>query len=222
MRGRVAVGVADGLALVLAALAIVLTRSDRRLTGSNTRVAASAVELTLAPGQERCQRGEFVPSDTDRVRVFARTVSSGAGRFQILIRSESGEVATGRGTARRPPGPVQVPVSRLDRDAHAATVCIRSQNAALHFAGNLTPHRSFATGRGAGNPGEPGDVVRLDYFREEPQDWLEAIPDVADRIWLFKGPFRGPEAVWAMVLLLVLAWGASLWLLFRETADGRR
>jgi len=222
MRGRLAAGVAAGIVLVLAALAFVLTRSEPRLTGSNTRVAASGIELGIAPGEQRCQRREFVPAGTEDVQVFARTSGRPRGDFSITVRAPSGTTAVGRGSAGRRDRPRKVAIARVRRDLHDATVCIRSHDADLRLAGNLTPYRSYATGAGTANPGEPGDVVRLDYFRHEPQSWLQILPDVADRVWLFKGPFRGPAALWAMGLLLALAWAGSLWVLLREDVDAGR
>jgi hypothetical protein len=212
MRERIAVGL--GLALIVVALALVLSQRGQRLASTNTRVAASRVQLPVA--RSRCQPHEFVPRSARELRVFA----SGSGAFDVSIQQPAGrQITSGHAAGGYRRGSVRVSLARLSRDLPDATVCIVNRSGRkLGFAGNLSP-LSLLGGAGAGNRGVAGDVVRLDFFRSGRDSWFALIPTVVQRIWLFKGPFSSAALVWVIIGLLFASWTAAIVLLLNRRGD---
>jgi hypothetical protein len=199
-----------GLIIVVMLLAV-LTGSRPRLAGTNTRVLVSGIDFKVQPGQERCQSGEFLPHKTSRLRLFVSTIDRPTGPpLDVAIRDPAGELASSvhiPGGYRSGVLDTRIPQQRSD--LASASFCLRNVGAApAAFAGNFT-----GVNPAAFNPSElkpsSGEGIRVDYFREGRESWLELGPDIAQRFAQFKPSFFGSWTMWVILTGLVLLYGAA-------------
>lgn len=217
MPARVGAAIAAAAALVLVVLAVVLAGSDRRLAGTNTRVAASGVTLEVYPGRQICHRQD-IPADTDALRVFAAPLWIGAGPVAITV-TKGGEMVTGTRSPEVPAaGPLTLGLAAPVKTAVAqARVCIENRGATpFVVAGDRTPLLG-----GQANPAsqELDDDPRVDFLRPESESWLAMASTIADRFGLQKASFFGSWTMWAVLALFALACAAALRLLWREVGQ---
>jgi len=204
------VAVAVGAALVLGLLAIVLLQSEQRLSGSNTKVKASGVALTIQPGGRRCHRQD-VPANTRAARLYASPAWVGAGPFTVAILSRGRRLAQGRAGPILEEAVLRLPLDRdLGRDLSPARVCVVNDGATpATFAGDSTPLSNPGGGR-------LDDDVRVDLLRPGRESWLDLASTIDDRFGFGKASFFGAWTVWAVLGLVMLTWIATLRLLFRQ------
>src|SRR5437867_2183965 len=108
---RVRAAVAAGLALVAAVVVVSLSQSRARLAGTNSLVATSRIDRTVAPHAERCQPNETVPAGSAAVRLFVTVrADEPAGPLAVTFTSPQGRLA-GRSRAALRSGPVRIPIA---------------------------------------------------------------------------------------------------------------
>lgn len=197
--------------IILVMLLTVLTGSRPRLAGTNTRVLVSSLDLKVQPGEERCQSGEFLPRKASRLRLFVSTVGRPTGPpLDISMRDPAGQLASSvhiPGGYRS--GVLEARIPQQRHDVGPGTFCLRNAGAApAAFAGNFT-----GINPGAFNPAElkppSGEGIRVDYFREGRESWLELAPDIAHRFAQFRPSFFGSWTMWVILAGVLLLYGAA-------------
>jgi hypothetical protein len=209
--------VAAGVAATLVALAFVLVQRSPRLTGSNSQITNSLVDVAVpGSGGVRCQGREVIPAGTSGVRVFT---GGGAPIGPIVLTigrpDPAGRlrfVAGGR-FGPSPAGTKEITISpRIRRTVPGALVCIANRGTrTATFAGNLT-----SASLGA-NPllQRLDDDARLDWL-SEPRSWASLAGTVARRAGLVKASWIGTWTLWAAMVALAAIAAASLILVRRE------
>lgn len=202
---RVRVAVALGALLSLGILLAVGLKERPSLAATNTRVLGSRFEVEVVPGQRRCQVGEFVPRDAATLRMFVRTVPVGSGTPLDVTLLDGHRVASTRHVRGYPDGPLPVALAPRAATIDLATLCLRNRGATpIFFAGNRTPASPDATA-GPNLPGQrPGEEVRGDLLRAQPQSWFAQSGSIARRFWLFKPGFVGAWTMWACLAVTLL------------------
>jgi hypothetical protein len=223
-----ALGAAALFSALFAVLLFAVVGDPRpRLAATNSRVLASGVALTVPPGQERCEQGQFVPAETTVLRVYAGSDRGAEGEPLQLSIADAG---TGEVVYRRrvdggyPSGPLDVPVRPPGRDLDNGEVCIENLGAgAMAFAGNRTregavvPADDVPQGDLRVPPEAPADEeVRIDLFRPGSESLWALGPEVARRFALFKPAFAGPWLMWAVLALALAAVPAAVLLAARQ------
>ncbi len=186
-------------------LVAIVTEARPRLAASNSRVVASGAALVVAPGQQHCEAGQFVPEDAATLRVFPGSESQRTGeplRLSVTD-SDSGQVVDRwELDGGYELGAVDVPLDPPGRDLTDGEVCIENLgDTPMAFAGNRT--RLGADIRPHADRGE--EDVRIDLLRAGEESLWGMAPEVAHRFALFKPAFAGPWLMW-----VVLASGLGL------------
>ena len=216
---RTLVAVAIALVLVLATVAAVLDDERPRLAATNSKVMVSGISLSIGPGEERCQGGEYIPQETARLRMFVGGFDPGSGRpLALTARHPDGrEAFRARLEGGYRPGTVDVAVPQPAQDVAGGLLCIQNDGAEpMAFAGNLTPLGEDAQ-LGPNSPGaRRSDEVRIDYYRPGRESWLDIAPEIATRFQLFKPGFMGAWTMWAALAAVALLWAVVVALLVRS------
>lgn len=211
---------AAGLVLVVATAAAVLDDERPRLAATNSKVIVSRVAVTIGPGEERCQGGEYIPQETARLRMYVGGFDQDGGYpLEVSARYADGREATRawlEGGYR--PGPVDLPVPQPARDVAGGVLCIQNEGPGpMGFAGNLTPP---GLGPGPNSPGaRPTDEVRVDYYRPGRESWFEIAPEIAARFALFKPGFVGAWTMWAALAAVGALWAVVVAVLARRQPE---
>jgi len=205
-------GVPIVLALVLLiALGIVLTRSDPRLTGTNS-VPLQGPVVGLYPRLQLCQPGQLMAKDSGRVRMFLSPANPDEPpETLVTIRTaEDGVVA--RVPGRYPaPGVIEAtidpPVRRTRLDA---VVCIRNMGkGTVVLSGILTP---FGTVRLRGK--KLDTALTTLWYAEDEKSWLSELGAVIPRVGHARA--GGGWAFWIAALLSLTALALALITAVRE------
>lgn len=203
---RRCLAVAVGMLLVVGMLVAVLGDSRPRLAATNSKVAASRVAIPVLPGEQRCQGGEFVPRESAKIRLYPGFPRGGPGQpLVVSILDDLGRlVGQANVQGGYPAGRLDVAIPRPPRDLAPASFCLHNTGQQpVTFAGNLTA----ASPEALPGPNGPGarqtDEVRVDYFREGRESWLQLAPEIAQRFALFKPFFFGPWLMWATLAVVV-------------------
>jgi hypothetical protein len=185
-RRRVAVAIAVAAALALGVIAVVLSTTGLKRTGTNQREKATPFQLDA--GQTTCQGTQLLPKGTGGIQVFADKVDAKAGPLEVTVRS--GRTTVARGVVPAPFGNRPHP-AKLDRTLDAplkGTVCVRN-------AGKV-PVRLY---------GNPGRQMRFDWLTGTKHTWWVWSPRMATRSGLVKASFLVTWTFWAaLVGMLVL------------------
>ncbi|HEX7167410.1 MAG TPA: hypothetical protein VF230_10565 [Acidimicrobiales bacterium] len=218
------------VAIVVAVLAVavgfgaLLFDREPRLASSNTKVMASRIALRVAPGEERCQRGEYVPDETAMARLFAGSPEGTLPSVGIEFRQRDGTVVGGgRLGAGHANGPIAIPVDPPADDVHRGEICIANHGSSVvDFAGNLTAIAPDAVP--AGNPWDARstDEIRVDLLRGGREPLWRVLPEVARRYAVMRPSFIGP---WGLPLAFgsfVVAAAIAVWLVARRPPGDRR
>jgi hypothetical protein len=191
-----AVSLAAAVAL-LVALALVLTDSKPRQSGSNYVPEVAEVAHIHGDG-ERCQKGVLLPADTAQVRVLLGTYGKPAPAVTVDARVKGRLVTTGTLPAGGPQGHVDVPLRLVRNTTPGARVCVR-----LNGTGTTVLY-------GASRK------VRLEWLRPGRDSWLDVLPVVARRFGYAKANPFGSALMWLAGLLLLVAWAMAGRLVARE------
>jgi hypothetical protein len=196
-------------ALFAALLFAVVSDPDPRLAASNTKVVASGAVLAVPPAEQHCQAGQFVPAEARSLRVYAGADSgtTGVPLLISIVDPVSRDVVERREVeGGYPLGTLDVPVD-LRRDLTDAEVCIGNLGeASMVFAGNRT--RLGAEVRPHADRGE--EEIRIDLLRRGEESLWALAPTVARRFAVFKPSLAGPWALWAVLVLGLVASAAAI------------
>jgi hypothetical protein len=208
-------GVALGAAVVLGLLMIVLSDSQQRLAGTNTRVQASGGTLRFAAGKRRCQRQD-APAGAASVRFYAQPFVLTGGPLDVTL-FEGGRLLTkGVVLVARADVPAVAKLDRpLKREVPGLRLCIANSGLTpIDLRGDRTsPADTFINTGGQGTP----DDVRVDFLRPGSESWWDVAPAVARRFGLEKASFFGSWTMWAVFVLIALNGIGALFLLARES-----
>jgi hypothetical protein len=187
-----------GLAALVLAAALLLTRSAPRRAGTNfTEDLGYAIHLL--PGQQLCEPGELVPGDTAGVMLDASAGTVTPSPPLAVTISGAGVASSGALRAGWRQGWVRIPVQRI-ANTTGGTVCVRDAGAVPVSFGGSVPDGSFVVsidGQGLGGR------LRIEYERPGSESWLSLLPTLAHRFDLDKSKLvRDWAAVGALLLML--------------------
>jgi hypothetical protein len=202
---RVRVALAVGLALLLAAIAVVLSQSPLTVAGTNG-VVTNPRSLVVGGGSMVCAPAGTLPAGTSAIRLSV--VGNAGPRVRLTARSgietiASGERAAGWGIAES----LTVPVNRVSAAMPNTEICLNFGPAVEPVAINGSPVRTVAGGE------VPG--FRVEYLQTGSKSWWSLASGVADRM----GRGHAPSGTWIVFLLiaLMIALAALVsWLVLRE------
>lgn len=188
------------VSLVFCLLLVAVISDPRpRLAASNSKVVASGAAVVVAPGQEHCEAGQFVPEDAAMLRVFAGSESRPTGEpLRLSVTDpDSGEVVDRRQLdGGYELGALEVPLDPPAGDLANGEVCIENLgDTPMAFAGNRT--RFDAEIRPHADRGE--EDVRIDLLRAGEESLWAMAPEVAHRFALFKPAPAGSWFMWAVL-----------------------
>jgi len=211
--GSVSATLAAGWLLLLAALAVLMSQSAIRQTGSN-RIRVAGAFGQIRAGQTFCQRGEIVPAGTGAIRAFLYPTTRQRTATTAIVRSEASGAIVARGVATATGGdePIPIPVRPVVHDETRATICLAAAAGSPFLLGGEP-----STGRSATLDRRPlPGVLRIVYLEPRAQSWWSFLPRVLSRMSVGER-WSGAEAA-LLVLLLSLAAGAlASWQLARPT-----
>jgi hypothetical protein len=166
------------------------------------------VSLLLLPGEVRCQRGEFVPEESSRVRVFAAiSPPADGGVLSYILNDNRGRTAA-RGQFRlaQPlPGPLNAPIDTNHVRVEPGELCLRNESAGeVRLAGNLTPLSPDAVPGTNGPLQRETDEVRVDYFRPGQEQLWRLLPEIARRYDALRPSFVGRWTLPAAFIIFVV------------------
>ena len=188
-----------GFVLLVAGLAVTLTRSAPRSAGSNHVAQTEAVAQFTGDGR-RCQDGELIPKDANALRLLIGTYGKSTPEVRLTARDPNGKfVTTGRLAAGEHEGSLDIPIRPVAEARPGATVCVA-------VAG---PGRTVLYGAGG--------AVHLEWLRAGSESWLELLPTVSHRFGLAKWNPLGSLLLPLLALVLVATWFAAARLVLRET-----
>jgi hypothetical protein len=206
MRRQFWLGVGLGLLLTAVTLVNVLSRSDRRLAATNSRVVASAVAIPVDAGRELCAPVPYVPQGANAVRVFAGTRGGPGGPLSVTVRDRAGVVSSGRHPAGYGTQPLLVEFDRIPRDLDVPVACMRNLGRRrVVFAGHSTP-LNLAASQGRG-----GDDIRYDFYRPGSESWWSVAGTMATRFARAKPTWMGPWTMWAILGAVAVLWVCALY-----------
>ncbi len=203
-------------ALVLLAVAVVLTLSGRTQLSAGNHVVPVGFAATLPPGGELCQPNPDLAPGAAAAQVVVGTHGRPVPRVDLRFLDATGRIVTaGSRPAGGPEGPISIPLAPA-RDAAAATrVCLRITGA------------SKVVLAGVGSPPDPSDevvngVLQLGRITVVylpgggPKRWWSQAGAIDRRFGLGKAGFFGTWTLPLCAILLLGAWAAALRLLVRE------
>ena len=197
MRPAAAAAVAAGSLILVAALALVLTDSKPRQSGSNNVAELEPVAEIEGSGM-RCQRRAPLPADTAAVRILLGTYGRPTPEVDVTATSAGRRIASGSLPAGGQEGHVVVPLAPHNHETRTARVCVRVEGG----------ERTVLYGSSG--------VVRLEWLRPGSESWLDILPIVARRFGYGKANAFGAWLLPIAGLVLALAWLLAARILVRE------
>jgi hypothetical protein len=222
MRTRYAV--AAGVAVVVAAVAIFLASSERRVIGTNV-VAPLYGAVALTDEQAVCERAPHVPAGAEYVRLrveLTETVIEGSEPsasirgLRVALSDPRGPIA--KGTVRDfREGPVEIPLSRETRRAREGRFCVRGLDRRLLslFGERKRRFKGARPPRLQGGPRRYLDRFAIAFLQAEPSSRLARADAVADRYRFGHAGGVGGWALWVAGLLALAASALALWLVVK-------
>jgi hypothetical protein len=191
------VALVAGLALVLAAIGLTLSRSPVSVAGTN-RSAGRVEELigSTLKSSEYCQSGETLPRGTSAIRVW---MDAAAGpHVKVVVLARGRPVTSGQRGSNWIGGSVTVPVKPLPDTVGDATVCVSFplRYEEIIFQGNPS---SPATAAHDGSHRLKGRIW-MEYLRPGTRTWASMLAEVARRVSFG----RALTGTWVVLLLLAL------------------
>jgi hypothetical protein len=188
MRRRVKIALATGLAVLLAALALTLSRAPLRVAGTNG-VSVGYIQNFTPENTVVCVGGGSVPEGTRAVRV---SLSANIGP-RMTLRVLAGSTLVSVGTRAAGWGvdeTVTVPVARVPRTIHGARICATVAPAveSMQIAGE----------RVQGALGAHRVRFRAEYLRPGRRSWLSLAASIARHM----GFAHAPGGAWVAYLTI--------------------
>jgi hypothetical protein len=207
---RIRVVLVAGVALIVVALAVTLSRTPQVVARANSAFTHKTIATTTAPAGA-CQGRETLPRGGSAIRLGLTAVVGPEVKVRVL--SGSRLLASGTRAAGWEGGSVTVALRPAASSAAEVTVCFRVDklNGPVEMLGVRT-HRDAALGQeGKRLPGR----LHIEYVRPGQESWWSMAFATARRLGL------GRAAAGTWNALLVLALTATLialpsWLLTRE------
>jgi hypothetical protein len=197
MRPAAAAAVAAGSLILIAALALVLTDSKQRESGSNNVAELEPVAEIQGSGM-RCQRRAPLPADTAAVRILLGTYGAPTPDLEVTATSAGRPIASGILPGGGREGHVDVPLAPVVHQPRTARVCVR-----IEGDGRTVLYGSSG-------------IVRLEWLRPGRETWLDLAPAVARRFGYGKANAFGAWLLPIAGLVLALAWLLAARILVRE------
>jgi hypothetical protein len=215
---KIGYAVAAGVAAVIAAVAIFLLHSERRVIGTNT-VAPLYGAVTLFPEKAACETIKRVPAGAGYLRLkvqLTETVveeadpSASIRGIRVALSDPRGRSTSGvaRGFEE---GPVEVPLASETRGARSARLCVRSLDRRLLtlFGEQKRPF--------PGAPAEKRDErFAIAFLQPEPSSRLTRADATGKRYEFGHAGLVGGWALWAAGVLALAAAALALWLVARR------
>lgn len=217
------------LALVLVtALVATLTRSDPRLTGTNS-VPQRKQKIGLTSGQEACQGNQIAPKGSGRLRMFVSPGDfGGTPRASMrILHVKDGVIGHSQGryvppSAEPPlPGtegqnlgrmdfPIDPPVRHTRTDAY---VCVRNTGRLpIVISGVLTPYGNVSIGRK-----NIQIALSAQWFAPKDETWLQDLSAIVPRVG--RARMGGIWTFWVASVLLLAALALGVAVVIRETSE---
>lgn len=199
-----------GLVAIAIALAVVLSRSPIVVLATNSIPDKTIVAATKG-GVSTCQGGESLPEGTTAVRLWVTGNVKPTVRVEVLVGQEA--IASGKQAGGWLGKVVTVPIARVPRTIHDATLCVTIDRAVevvdLLGAASRHPARGESQGR-----------VRVEYLRSESGSWWSRAGSVARDLGLGRAP-AGDYVFLIPLLAMALAALIVPWTIFRYVGRGR-
>jgi hypothetical protein len=200
------------LALALAGLGTVaiVGASRERTLAFTLGVQPSTPLVVLRAGETVCQAPIAVPAAFDGVELQPGTSRAPASPLDVVVRRlpDGTTIARGRLTGGYAPArPATVSVGAVEAGGDVA-VCVRNagaRRAALYGSGDLAARTSSALLDGRAT-GADIDLV----FRTSARSTLALVPDMLQRMALFRGGWIGPWLYWLLLAVVLLGVPALL------------
>ncbi len=162
--------------VLLVALVGVLRREETHLAGSNS-IALKQPVLQIARGQRLCQRGELVPAEAARLRLFGFW-EPGGHRARATLRDARGRLVSAGPLRQDGEGVLALRLAAGRETADDVTLCIENTDrAVLAFSGD-------SAGLGGvevdGKP-QPAKMTAL-YYPARAESWAGLVPRMAGRV----------------------------------------
>lgn len=202
-----------GAVLVLLAVAVVLILAHRapRLAATNSRVTVSGADVIIAGHTERCQGGEYLPAEADRMRVLVDGFLPGPPEsLSFRLRSQDGRSLANARAVVAERGHLQLPLPPRRAEAPQASLCIHNEgDRKLGLTGNRTPANPEAAPGTNGRGERVSDEVRVDYLRPGSESWFSILEPISQRFTRFKPGWVGAWTLWALAAVAVAAAAAG-------------
>jgi len=188
------IALAAGLALIVIALGVVMSRSPITVAGTNSVPAEKAVAYTHT-SETGCQKGGTLPRGTSAIRVSM--LASIGPRVSLTVLAGSrvltrGEHPSGWGEDETVTVPVR-PISHAVRDV---VICTTVGPAIEYLQLNGTQ----ATSSSHEDRGLAGVRLRMEYLRPRKRSWLSIAPSISRLL----GLGHAATGTWIVFLVLTL------------------
>jgi hypothetical protein len=202
---RVRFALAVGLALLLVAIAVVLSQSPLTFAGTNS-VVANPRALVAVGGNTVCAPAGTVPAGTSAIRLSI--VGNAGPHVKLTARSgvqtiASGERTAGWGIAES----LTVPVNRVSEAAPNTEICLNFGPAVEPVAINGSLARTFGGGQ--------VPSFRVEYLRPASSSWWSLASGVAQRMGWGHAP-SGTWIVFLLIALMIAVAALAAWVVIRE------
>lgn len=213
---RLRVALAAALLCVIGALALDMSGSAPRLSGTN-HVNPLAFVVTVPPGGRLCQPAVALPPDTGSVKLLIASYGRPLPTISALLTGEDGErLASGELARGRKQGYVTIPLEPVRQRVRAGTLCIRFGGTSKLAFGGVGEPENAASVRVNGHIAEA--KVSLYYLRPGSESWWELLPTLAQRFGFGKAAFFGSWTLPLVAFLLLATWVATIRLLVKEAS----
>jgi hypothetical protein len=206
-----------GLALVAAALAVTIGRTDQRRAAA-TDVQAQIEVARIVPGARACQADERLSDVTGAVRVSG-WVEGGGARLRVSVDGRQGGPPL---AVAPPPAELMLPLAAgVARDA-ASDLCIHNEGpGTVVLAGSQTgpEHQLVVVGRDGRRVRGAGRARIEALVDEQPVSLWSLVGELPDRIATATGSVLAP---WLALGGLLVAVATSVALLWRAEDEERR
>jgi len=209
----IAATLAIGLVALAAGLALTLSHSAVRRTGTDGALVSTVLLVTGGNGTV-CQPQELAPAGTGAIGLSLKAVGGPGPHVAVDLARGHAVAAHGVRAAGWRGEHVVVPLRReLRRDVQGSVCVTLGPHATTVLGGERTPRKLAAT---TGDHPLPGRL-RIEYLRPRPQSWWSFAGTIVHRI----GVGRGPSGPWAGLLAIAFAFiaiGLSAWQLTQRSA----